>query len=285
MTEASYLNIMRQILDEGIGVENDRTGVGTRGIFGAQMMFDMDDGFPLLTTRRIAFRIAFEEMMWFLRGQTDSKILEQKKINIWKGNTTREFLDAKGLAHLPEGDAGKNYSWQLRNFNGSGPGLGYDQLAAIVSGIKTDTSSRRHFVSYWNPQQVLTEAALPPCHVSWAVQIAGGRLNLSFQMRSNDFYLGNPTNIAGYGFLLHALANLTGHRPGRLVFQGSDVHLYNNQLDNARIQVTREPLPLPEFRINKQLSGLDDLLALEYSDVEIVGYKHHPELPKVEMAA
>jgi thymidylate synthase len=284
MTEASYLKIMRQILDEGIGVENDRTGVGTRGIFGAQMVFDMDDGFPLLTTRRIAFRIAFEEMMWFLRGQTDSKILEQKKINIWKGNTTREFLDAKGLVHLPEGDAGKNYSWQLRNFNGSGPGLGYDQLAAIVSGIKTDPSSRRHFVSYWNPQQVLTEAALPPCHVSWAVQIAGGRLNLSFQMRSNDFYLGNPTNIAGYGFLLHALANLTGYRPGRLVFQGSDVHLYNNQLDNARIQVTREPLPLPEFRINKQLSDLDDLLALEYLDVEVVGYKHHPELPKVEMA-
>jgi len=284
MTEASYLKIMRQILDEGIDVENDRTGVGTRGIFGAQMVFDMDDGFPLLTTRRIAFRIAFEEMMWFLRGQTDSKILEQKKINIWKGNTTREFLDAKGLTHLPEGDAGKNYSWQLRNFNGSGPGLGYDQLAAIISGIKTDPSSRRHFVSYWNPQQVLIEAALPPCHVSWAVQIAGGRLNLSFQMRSNDFYLGNPTNIAGYGFLLHALANLTGYRPGRLVFQGSDVHLYKNQLDNARIQVTREPLPLPEFRINKQLSGLDDLLALEYSDVEVVGYKHHPELPKVEMA-
>lgn len=284
MTEASYIKIMRQILDEGIDVENDRTGVGTRGIFGAQMVFDMDDGFPLLTTRRIAFRIAFEEMMWFLRGQTDSKILEQKKINIWRGNTTREFLDAKGLTHLPEGDAGKNYSWQLRNFNGSGPGLGYDQLAAIVSGIKTDPFSRRHFVSYWNPQQVLTEAALPPCHVSWAVQVAGGRLNLSFQMRSNDFYLGNPTNIAGYGFLLHALARLTGYRLGRLVFQGSDVHLYSNQLDNARIQVTREPLPLPEFRINKQLSDLDDLLALEYSDVEVVGYKHHPELPKVEMA-
>lgn len=284
MTETSYLNIMRQILDEGIDVENDRTGVGTRGIFGAQMVFDMDDGFPLLTTRRIAFRIAFEEMMWFLRGQTDSKILEQKKINIWRGNTTREFLDAKGLTHLPEGDAGKNYSWQLRNFNGSHAGSGYDQLAAIVSGIKTDPSSRRHFVSYWNPQQVLTEAALPPCHVSWAVQIAGGRLNLSFQMRSNDFYLGNPTNIAGYGFLLHALANLTGHRPGRLVFQGSDVHLYKNQLDNARIQITREPLPLPQFRINKQLSTLDDLLALQYLDVEMVGYAHHPDLPKVEMA-
>lgn len=284
MTENSYLSIMRQILDEGVDIENDRTGVGTRSIFGAQMAFDMEDGFPLLTTRRIAFRIAFEEMMWFLRGQTDSKILEEKKITIWRGNTTREFLDARGLHHLPEGDAGKNYSWQLRNFNGSSAGQGYDQLAAIVDGIQKDPASRRHFVSYWNPQQVLTEAALPPCHVSWAVQVAGGRLNLSFQMRSNDFYLGNPTNIAGYGFLLHALAALANCRPGKLVFQGSDVHLYKNQLANAEIQVTRSPLQLPRLSITRRLETLQDLLALQYCDVQILDYAHHPDLPKVEMA-
>ena len=284
MTESSYLGIMRQILNEGTDISNDRTGVGTRGIFGAQMVFNMDDGFPLLTTRRIAFRIAFEEMMWFLRGQTDSRILEAKKINIWKGNTTRQFLDAKGLGHLPEGDAGKNYSWQLRNFNGTESNPGYDQLAALVSGIKTDPNSRRHFVSYWNPQQVLTEAALPPCHVSWAVQILGGRLNLSFQMRSNDFYLGNPTNVAGYGFLLHALASLANCQPGTLVFQGSDIHLYKNQLANAAMQRAREPFKLPTFTINRRMSTLDDLLSLEYSDVQVHDYTHHPDLPKVEMA-
>lgn len=284
MTESSYLEIMRSILDNGTDVLNDRTGVGTRGIFGAQMIFDMDDGFPLLTTRRVSLRIAFEEMMWFLRGQTNSKILEEKKINIWKGNTTRQFLDAKGLSHLPEGDAGKNYSWQLRNFNGTDDSPGYDQLSALISGIKADPASRRHFVSYWNPQQVLTEAALPPCHVSWSVQISGGRLNLSFQMRSNDFYLGNPTNIAGYGFLLHALAAITNCRPGLLVFQGSDVHLYRNQLANAAVQVERAPLKLPTLTINKNISTLEDLLGLEYSDLKVHDYVCHPDLPKVEMA-
>lgn len=284
MTEKAYLDIMRDILDNGIDTPNDRTGVGTRGIFGAQMIFDMRDGFPLLTTRKIAFRIAFEEMMWFLRGQNDSKILEAKKINIWKGNTSRAFLDSVGLGYLPEGSAGKNYSRQLRDFGGTDSRPGYDQLSALISGIKKSPSSRRHFVSYWNPQQVLTEAALPPCHVSWAVQIAGGRLNLSFQMRSNDFYLGNPTNIAGYAFLLHALAALFKLEPGKLVYQGSDVHLYTNQIDNAKLQVQREPMRLPSLLISKNLETLDDLLSLEYSDIQIVNYVHHPDLPKVEMA-
>lgn len=284
MTEKAYLEIMKNILEEGIDVPNDRTGVGTRGIFGAQLAFDMRDGFPLLTTRRIAFRIAFEEMMWFLRGQNDSKILEAKNINIWKGNTSREFLDSIGLHHLPEGSAGKNYSRQLRDFDGTDNVPGYDQLASLVSGIQKSPSSRRHFVSYWNPKQVLSEAALPPCHVSWAVQISGGRLNLSFQMRSNDFYLGNPTNVAGYAFLLHALSALFKLEPGKLVYQGSDIHLYNNQIENARLQVQRTPLKFPQIRIMKSLNSLDDLLGLQYSDVQIEGYDHHPDLPKVEMA-
>ena len=283
MTEAAYLDTMRQIIDHGIEI-GDRTGVGTRAIFGAQLKFDMADGFPLLTTRRIAFRIAFEEMMWFLRGQTDSKILEGKKINIWKGNSTRHFLDSRGLHHLSEGDIGAGYGHQLRNFNGSAASPGCDQLAAIVSEVQRNPHSRRHFVSYWNPQQVLTEAALPPCHVSWALQVAAGRLNLSFQMRSNDFYLGNPTNIAGYGFLLHALSKLFSLEPGLLVFQGSDVHLYSNQLENAKIQVTRQPLQLPQLRIIPDLQSLDDLLRLEFSDIELLNYSHHPDLPKVEMA-
>lgn len=283
MTEKAYLDIMREIIDHGVDVA-DRTGFGTRGIFGAQMRFNMDDGFPLLTTRRIAFRIAFEEMMWFLRGQTDSKILEAKKINIWKGNSTRQFLDSRGLNHLPEGDIGYGYGHQLRNFNGDSTSAGFDQLVALVSGIKTNPSSRRHFVSYWNPNQVLSKAALPPCHVSWSVQVAGGSLNLSFQMRSNDFYLGNPTNIAGYAFLLHALANLFSLKPGVLVYQGSDVHLYLNQIENAKLQIQREPMPFPTFKINKDIASLDDLLSLEFSDLSISDYRHHPDLPKVEMA-
>lgn len=283
MSEAAYLDTMRQILESG-NDNDDRTGVGTRSIFGAQLKFDMKDGFPLLTTRRISLKIAFEEMMWFLRGQTDSKILENKKINIWRGNSTREFLDSRGLHHLPEGDIGAGYGHQLRNFNGTTVRPGYDQLAAIIRDVQKNPSSRRHFVSYWNPQQVLTEAALPPCHVSWALQVAAGRLNLSFQMRSNDFYLGNPTNVAGYGFLLHALAALFDLQPGVLVFQGSDVHLYNNQLDNARLQVERTPLPLPRLQIVPKISSLDDLLSLEFSDLVLSDYRHHPDLPKVQMA-
>lgn len=283
MTEAAYLDTMRQIIDHGTDVD-DRTGVGTRAIFGVQLKFDMADGFPLLTTRRIAFRIAFEEMMWFLRGQTDSKILEAKKINIWKGNSSRQFLDSRGLTYLPEGDIGAGYGHQLRNFNGAPGAPGCDQLAALITEVRKNPSSRRHFVSYWNPQQVLTKAALPPCHVSWALQVAAGRLNLSFQMRSNDFYLGNPTNIAGYGFLLHALSKLFNLEPGLLVFQGSDVHLYTNQIDNAKIQIAREPLSLPTLRIIPEVNSLEDLLRLEFSDIELSGYNHHPDLPKVEMA-
>lgn len=282
--EQQYIETIKEIL----AVEDvvlDRTGLGTKNIFGVQMKFDMADGFPLFTSRFIALRIAFEELMWILRGQTDAKILQAKNIHIWDGNTSREFLDKKGLNYLPEGELGKGYGFQLRQFGADrNINEGFDQLEAIVKEIKENPSSRRHYVSYWEPQQVREEAALPPCHVSWYVQIAGGKLNLGWCQRSVDLLLGNPTNLAFYGLLLCMLAELTGYERGTLLFQGQDVHLYSNQFEAAADLLNKPLSKFPTMNFKKKFSTLEEMLALEWEDIELVGYTHAGRMKKIEMA-
>lgn len=275
--EYQYLDILRQILEKGVD-RPDRTGVNSRSIWHASMQVDLAHGFPILTTRKVALRIAFEETWFFLRGETDTKKLEEKKINIWKGNTSREFLDSRGLHHLPEGDYGKAYGFQWRNFGGDPISytVGVDQLSELVKGLQNDPYSRRHIISAWNPSQ-LYEMALPPCHLYQQYQILDGKLNSAFVMRSNDFLYGNPYNMMSYALLNHVLAKLLKLEPGILGFTGMDVHLYQNQLDIAAQQVNRAYTDLPELRINKDINSLDDILKMEYSDIELIGYNPLPD--------
>lgn len=269
-----YKNIIQEILENGVD-SDDRTGVGTRSIWGCTMRFDLTLGFPITTVRFAPIRAVFEETMFFLRGQTDTKILEDKGINIWKGNTTREFLDGRGLYYLPEGDMGKGYGWQTRFFNGTEDDPGVDQLKNLVEGLRNDPNSRRHLISMWNPSQ-LHEASLPPCHLIHQYKIVNGRLNSLFYMRSSDFVLAScGFNVPSYALINHMLAKLLGLEVGELVYMAGDVHIYNNHLERAKELLNREPLPLPKLNIKKDIKTLDDMLSLEFEDIELVGYQHH----------
>jgi thymidylate synthase len=284
---------MENILAHGVD-RPDRTGIGSRAIWGANIQIDLDEGFPIITTRKTSARIAFEETWFFLRGETDTKKLEAKKVNIWKGNTTREFLDARGLTYLPIGNLGKGYGFQWRNFGGGyemvntafqpngipdeweydyskHDGKGFDQVIATLEGLKKDVNGRRHIISGWNPAQ-LHEMALPPCHLYQQYQILDGELNSQFLMRSWDFLYGAPFNIMGYALLNHAFAKYLKLKPGKLLAMGTDVHLYDNQLDIAIQQVERTPRALPTLTITKDLETIDDIFNLEWEDFEITGY-------------
>jgi thymidylate synthase len=292
--ERQYLGTLGQILDYGVD-RGDRTSVGSsRAIWGTQIEIDLEEGFPIPTTRKSAIRIAFEETWFFLRGEVDTKKLEAKKINIWKGNTTREFLDSRGLHYLPEGHLGKGYGFQWRNFGGDfhkeldeasfrevtdyyrRDNKGVDQLVELWKGLKNDPNGRRHIILGWNPAQ-LHEMALPPCHLYQQYQILDGRLNSEFMMRSWDFLYGAPFNIMGYALLNHAFAKALGLRPGKLVAHGNDVHLYANQLEIAQEQSQRLPYKLPTLTITKELNSLGDILDLEYTDFKLEGYNAHPD--------
>lgn len=295
----NYLELVANILDNGIE-KDDRTGVGTKSIFGQSLRWTLQDGFPIITSRKVALRIAFEETMFFLRGETDTKKLEEKKINIWKGNTTREFLDKRGLSYLPEGHYGKAYGFSWRNFGGhymtypcgdvindygdmssvctdyTTPVGGVDQVVNLIDGLKNDPNGRRHIITGWNPAQ-LDEMALPCCHILNQYVVNNGRLDSSWLQRSVDTIFGLPYNIMSYAFLNIAFAKLLKLEPGELVFFGNDVHIYNDQMDMAKEQITRTTSKLPELIIHKELNSLDDLLALEFTDIELVGYKAHPD--------
>jgi thymidylate synthase len=273
----NYNELIRDVLLNGVD-KPDRTGIGSKAVFGRMLRWDLSEGFPLQTTRRVPLRIAFEETMFFLRGQTDTKILEDKNVNIWKGNTTREFLDSRGLAHLPEGSMGAGYSHQWRNFGGDvGVPNGVDQIKLLLDGLKHDPGSRRHIVTAWNPQQ-LSETPLPPCHITNMYSVIDNKLNSSFIMRSNDVPFGLPFNIAGYALLNHIFASHLGMIPGELVYFGWDVHIYQNQIDMCNEILEREPRPLPTLNIKKSLSTFDDILSLEWGDIELLNYDPHLDI-------
>jgi len=282
----NYLNLLSQIMSSGFD-RSDRTDVGSsRCMSGAMLKWDLAKHFPVITTRKVALRIAFEETMMFLRGETDTTTLEDKNITIWKGNTTREFLDAQGLHDLPVGSLGKGYSHQWRNFGGDiGKQNGVDQIADLLNGLKQNPTSRRHIVTAWNPAQ-LHETPLPPCHLMqmYTVNPGENKLNSCFIMRSTDVYHGLPYNAMGYGLLNCIFAKYLGYEPGELVYQGWDAHVYANQFDVVKEQLTRTPQTPPTLQINKELNTLDDIMSLEFDDIELVGYNPLPPLQKVNMA-
>ena len=289
--EHQYLDILRDLLlqDETKTTMN-RTGVGARRTFGRMMKFSLQDGFPLLTTKRVFFRGVFEELMWFLRGQTDASILQAKGVRIWDGNTSREYLDSRGLQRYPVGEAGPIYGFQWRRFGT--PHKSKDQLAYVVEEILRRPDSRRIVMSAWNPAD-LDDMALPPCHigVQFFVQ-EGRRLSVSVWCRSQDIFLGTPFNIASYALLCHIVAHACGGlEVGDLVIFMGDVHLYDTHIDAANEQLRRTLKgPLPRLRITKPAPsspGADSIVqwieTLEFGDVEITGYDPHPSI-KAPMA-
>lgn len=282
----NIIDLLKDIKKNGID-RPDRTGIGSRSVFGRMLRWDLSKGFPLQTTRKVPLRIAFEETMFFLRGETNTKLLEEKKINIWKGNTSREFLDNRGLSHLPEGDMGKGYGYQWRHWQNyvyeTDSIIETDQIADLLKGLKEDTYSRRHVVTGWNPGQ-LHEMALPPCHMMHLYSVEGdftvnqGKLNNCFVMRSNDVPFGLPFNIASYALLNHIFAKHLNLTPGELVYFGWDVHVYQNQLEMVDEILERTPRALPILKINKDLPTFEDILALQWEDIELIGYDPYPDV-------
>ncbi|MFN3945327.1 MAG: thymidylate synthase [Allosphingosinicella sp.] len=261
----AYHDLLRLILDQGVE-QKDRTGVGTLSVFGHQMRFDLEQGFPLVTTKKLHIRSILIELLWFLRGDTNVRWLQENRVSIWD-----EWADEKG-------DLGPVYGKQWRDWEGPG-GEHIDQIANLVELIRRDPASRRQIVSAWNPAE-LHRMALAPCHCLFQTQVAGGRLNLQLYQRSADVFLGVPFNIASYALLTHMLAQQCGLRPGTFVWTGGDCHLYLNHLDQARLQLTREPRPLPTLAITRKPDAIDQY---RYEDFEISGYDPHPHI-KAEVA-
>ena len=288
--EQQYLDLLREILDYGV-LKPNRTGIATKAVFGRMMRFNLRHHFPILTTKKIFFRGVFEELMLFLRGDTNTKHLEDKGVNIWKGNTSREFLDKQGLQCLPEGDLGCSYAHQWRNYGGEHPAIpetkgmqGVDQIARVLKQIKENPTDRRMYIVGVNPAQEKF-MSLPCCH-NYAQFICNPNtkeLNCLFVIRSNDMFLGFPFNLTQYALLTCLFAKATGYTPNELVYTGVDVHIYENHFDAVQEQITREPMPFPKIIINKSINTLQDLESLEFADISLVGYNPLPPI-KAEMA-
>ncbi len=255
-----YLALMAQVLDQGVE-QMDRTGTGTRSLFGAQMRFDLAEGFPLLTTKKLHLRSIIVELLWFLRGDTNVRWLQDRKVRIWD-----EWADANG-------DLGPVYGKQWRDWEAP-DGRHIDQIAELIALIKHDPASRRQIVSAWNPGE-LGAMALAPCHCLFQTQVAAGRLNLQLYQRSADLFLGVPFNIASYALLTHMLARECGLEPGVFVWTGGDVHLYSNHLDQARLQLTRDPRALPTLTITDRGQTID---CYDPDDFAFEGYEPHPHI-------
>jgi thymidylate synthase len=256
----AYLDLMQRILDEGV-VQADRTGVGTLSVFGHQMRFDLSQGFPLLTTKKLHIRSIIIELLWFLRGDTNIGWLNENKVSIWD-----EWADT-------EGDLGPVYGKQWRNWQGA-DGVAIDQIADLVKRINADPASRRQIVTAWNPAE-LDRMALAPCHCLFQTYVANGRLSLQLYQRSCDVFLGVPFNIASYALLTHMLADQCGLEVGDFVWTGGDCHLYANHLEQARLQLTRAPGPLPRLRIVRRAKSID---SYAYDDFAIEDYNAQPHI-------
>jgi thymidylate synthase len=260
-----YLKLLSDILEHGTD-KSDRTGTGTRSLFGYQMRFDLSRGFPLLTTKKLHITSIVYELLWFLRGETNVRWLQERGVRIWN-----EWADENG-------DLGPVYGSQWRSWPAP-DGRHIDQIANLVESIRTKPDSRRHIVSAWNPAEV-DEMALPPCHCLFQFYVANGRLSCQLYQRSGDTFLGVPFNIASYALLTHMIAQVTGYEPGDFVHTLGDAHLYSNHFEQARLQLTREPRPLPKLVLNPNVKRLEDFV---FEDIAIEGYDPHP-LIKAEIA-
>jgi thymidylate synthase len=263
--EQQYLGLLRTVLETGSD-RPDRTGTGTRSIFGHQMRFDLSRGFPLLTTKKLHVKSIVYELLWFLRGDTNVRWLQQHGVKIWD-----EWADANG-------DLGPVYGSQWRSWP-DGKGGSIDQIAKLVESIRTKPESRRHIVTAWNPAEV-DEMALPPCHCLFQFYVADGRLSCQLYQRSGDIFLGVPFNIASYALFTHMMAQVTGLAVGDFVHTFGDAHLYSNHVQQAHEQLSRTPRPLPRLTLNPDKTSIFDFA---FEDFMFTGYDPHPHI-KAEVA-
>ena len=290
--EKQYLNLIQKILDKGT-IETGRNG-NTLSIFGESMRFSLENGkIPILTTKKTAWKTCLKELLWFIRGETDNKILQNGGVHIWDGNTSRDFLDSRGLHLYPEGIAGPIYGYQWRNFGASyncftGKSLdvdhpfdGNDQLQNIIDQLKNPETrnSRRLIMTAWNPKQ-LDQMALPPCHIMCQFNVHdGNKLSCVMFQRSSDFFLGIPFNIASYSMLTHLLAKHCGLEAYEFIHFMGNCHLYENAIHAAKLQITREPYPFPTISINHVRENINDY---QVEDFELCNYKSNDSI-KVKM--
>jgi thymidylate synthase len=256
--EHQYLKIMTDILYHG-SQRTDRTGVGTKSLFGTQMRFDLSKGFPLLTTKKVWFKGVVHELLWFIKGDTNIKYLVDNGVHIWD-----EWADVNG-------DLGPVYGAQWRKWNGRHE---IDQLANVIEGLKKDPYGRRHIVTAWNPEQI-PQMKLPPCHCLFQFHVQEGKLNCQLYQRSCDWFLGVPFNIASYALLTYMVAQVTGLEPGTFIHTGGDVHLYLNHLKQVEEQLGRTPFEFPKLELNKNVTSIDDF---RFEDIKLIDYKHHARI-------
>ena len=255
-----YLDLLSHVIEHGNRKE-DRTGTGTISTFGYQMRFDLSDGFPLMTTKKLHLKSIIHELLWFLKGDTNTKYLNDHGVKIWN-----EWADEKG-------DLGHIYGYQWRSWPGP-DGNSVDQVSGVLRSIQANPDSRRHIVSAWNVGE-LDRMALPPCHILFQFYVADGKLSCQLYQRSADIFLGVPFNIASYSFLLMTMAQASGLQPGEFIHTLGDAHIYLNHMEQAKLQLTRDPRPLPVVRLNPEVKSLFDFV---FEDFIIVNYDPHPHI-------
>ena len=284
--ESQYINLIKHILENGIS-KDDRTGIGTLSIFSYNMTFNLRESFPLLTTKKVYWKGVVEELLWFISGSTDSNILKEKGVKIWEGNSSREFLDSRGLSHYDQGDIGAGYGFQWRHFGAkytnmydSYEGQGVDQLKDVIYKIKNTPDDRRIIMSAWNPTD-LDKMALPPCHIFVQFWVDSNKKELHSQMyqRSCDVGLGVPFNIASYALLTCIIAKLCDLTPGDFHYCMGDTHIYKNHIDAIKLQITRDPYDFPKINI-KDITDIDNI---KFDDIELIDYKYYENI-KMNMA-
>jgi thymidylate synthase len=255
-----YLDLLKKILDEGV-VKQDRTNTGTKSLFGYQMRFDLAEGFPLVTTKKVHLRSIIYELLWFIKGDTNIKYLHDNKVSIWD-----KWADENG-------DLGPVYGYQWRSWL-SGDGKHIDQISNVVESITNNPDSRRHIVTAWNPAD-MEKMALPPCHALFQFYVANGQLSCHLYQRSADVFLGVPFNIASYALLTLMIAQVTNLIPGEFIHTFGDVHIYSNHIEQVNLQLQRTPRPLPVMEINNAVKSVFDF---KYEDFKLTGYNPHPAI-------
>lgn len=260
-----YHDLLHHVLESG-HQKADRTGTGTLSVFGYQMRFDLTEGFPLLTTKKLHTRSIFHELLWFLKGETNIQYLKENKVSIWD-----EWADDKG-------NLGPVYGKQWRSWE-TADGKTVDQITNVIEQIKTNPDSRRHLVIAFNPGEI-DKMALPPCHAFFQFYVANGKLSCQLYQRSADIFLGVPFNIASYALLTHMVAQVCGFQPGEFIHTLGDAHIYSNHMEQVKLLLTREPRPLPQLKLNPNVKNIFDF---KYEDIEITGYDPYPMI-KAEVA-